>query len=132
MERAGKTIAKLKTMPGISAEELAFSAWNAAVGKRLAERAIPCALVRDRLIVTVEDAVWQKQLFHLRGAILAKLTEVMGVGLVNDLEFRIVKPSDRVERIPPRSAAALDSADSIADPVMREIYAGSKRRATKA
>ena len=37
----------------------------------------------------VEDAIWQKQLFHLRFDILAKLTEVLGSGIVTDLEFRI-------------------------------------------
>ena len=31
------------------------------------------SLVRGSLIVEVEDAVWQKQLFHLRFQILAKI-----------------------------------------------------------
>ncbi len=52
-------------------------------------------------MVEAEDAIWQKQLFHLRFDILAKLTEVLGSGIVTDLEFRIATAAPRR---PPQSA----------------------------
>src|SRR5271156_1916585 len=101
MERAGKTLAKLKLSDAISPDALAFAAWPAAVGKRIAIHACPRALVRGSLVVDAEDAIWQKQLFHLRYDILAKLTEVLGSGIVTDLEFRIATAAPRR---PPKSA----------------------------
>ena len=91
MERAGKALAKLKFSDAISPDQLAFAAWPAAVGKRIAVHACPKALVRGSLVIETDDAIWQKQLFHLRFDILAKLTEVLGGGVVTDLEFRIAR-----------------------------------------
>src|SRR5580658_4854573 len=95
MERAGKALAKLKLSDAISPDQLAFAAWPAAVGKRIALHACPLALVRGTLVVDAEDAIWQKQLFHLRFDILAKLTEVVGASIITDLEFRIAKTAPR-------------------------------------
>ena len=132
MERAGKILAKINNSDTISAEEMARAAWPATVGKRIAMKAAPKALVRGTLVVEVEDAVWQKQLFHLRRDILAKLTSVIGSGIVTDLEFRIATP-----RRPPQIAsthgemAALDEADRIADPILRVVYKQARQRAAK-
>jgi hypothetical protein len=131
MERAGKSLAKLKLSDAISPDQLAFAAWPAAVGKRIAVHACPKALVRGSLVVETDDAIWQKQLFHLRFDILAKLAEVLGGGIVTDLEFRIAKA---VTRRPPQSALSHgesvvpDDADSIADPVMRILYKQARTR----
>jgi predicted nucleic acid-binding Zn ribbon protein len=134
MERAGKALAKLKLSDAISADQLAFAAWPAAVGKRIAAHACPKALVRGSLVIEAEDAIWQKQLFHLRFHILAKLTEVLGAEIITDLEFRI---AGAVPRRPPQSAKShsetisTDDADSIEDPVMRILYKQARTRATK-
>jgi len=117
----------------MSGEELARAAWPGAVGKRIACHASPISLVRDRLVVEVEDAVWQKQLFHLRFQILRKIEELIGQAIVRDIEFRIV-PTRR----PPQSAPALDSlkkpigdeADGIKDPVLRRLYIQSRKKAS--
>jgi predicted nucleic acid-binding Zn ribbon protein len=134
MERAGKALAKLKLSDAISPDQLAFAAWPAAVGKRIAVHACPKALVRGSLVVEAEDAIWQKQLFHLRFDILAKLTEVLGSGIVSDLEFRIARVTPRR---PPQLAqshsetVSPDDADRIEDPVMRILYKQARTRATK-
>ncbi len=134
MERAGKALAKLRLSDAISPDQLAFAAWPAAVGKRIAVHACPKALVRGTLVIEAEDAVWQKQLFHLRFDILAKLVEVLGGGMVTDLEFRVARA---VERRPPQSAQSHsetvlpDDADSIEDPGMRIVYKQARRRAAK-
>src|ERR1700693_2808798 len=131
MERAGKSLAKLKLDDAISQEELARAAWPVAVGRRIAVHAAAKSVVRGRLIVEVDDAGWQKQLFHLRAQILAKLRETVDESIVNDIEFRIATP-----RRPPQPALSLnqtkppDEADGIGDPVMRILYKQARKKAS--
>ena len=67
----------------------------------------------------------------MRYDILAKLTSVIGSGIVTGLEFRIATP-----RRPPQIAqshgetASLDEADRIEDPVLRILYKQARKRAT--
>jgi hypothetical protein len=131
MERASKLIRGLK-LPGdtISAEELACAAWPEAVGKKVAAHTRAAKLVRTRLVVEVEDPVWQRQLFALTGYILRNLEKGLGAGLVDELEFRIVPR----RREPQRAAQAVpelfaDEAGGIEDPVMRSIYRAARKRA---
>jgi predicted nucleic acid-binding Zn ribbon protein len=134
MERAGKALAKLKLSDVITPDELALAAWPAAVGERIAAHAVGKALVRGCLVVEAEDAMWQKQLFQLRYAILAKITELIGSGTVTDVEFRIARSTPRR---PPQPAqthgedAFHDEADSIKDPVLRVVYKQSRRKTRK-
>jgi predicted nucleic acid-binding Zn ribbon protein len=131
MERAGKSLAKLKLSDAISQDDLARAAWPAAVGKRIAVHAAAKSLVRGSLIVEVEDGIWQKQLFYLRFQILAKLQEVVGAGVITDVEFRIATP-----RRPPQPALSLndskatDDADGISDPGMRMVYKQARKKAS--
>jgi predicted nucleic acid-binding Zn ribbon protein len=131
MERAGKSLAKLNLSDAISQDDLARAAWPAAVGRRIAAHAAAKTLVRGSLIVEVEDGIWQKQLFYLRFQILAKLQEVVGAGVITDVEFRIATP-----RRPPQPALSLnpakplDEADGISDPGMRMIYKQARKKAS--
>jgi hypothetical protein len=131
MERASKSLAKLKLSDTISQDDLARAAWPAAVGKRIAVHAAAKSLVRGSLIVEVEDGVWQKQLFFLRFQILAKLQQVLGAGVITDVEFRIAAP-----RRPPQPALSLkepgppDEADGISDPGMRIVYKQARKKAS--
>jgi predicted nucleic acid-binding Zn ribbon protein len=134
MERAGKALAKLKLSEAIATDQLAFAAWTAAVGERIARHACPKALVRGSLWVEVEDWIWQQQLFQLRFDILAKISELVGSGIVTGLEFRT---AGATPRRPPQSAkshgesASDDEADRIADPVLRIVYKQSRTKAAK-
>jgi predicted nucleic acid-binding Zn ribbon protein len=132
MERAGKSLAKLKLSDAISLEQLAVAAWTAAVGKRIASHAQATTLVRGSLIVEAEDAIWQRQLFHLRLPILAKLADVLGGGIISDIEFRLITP-----RRPPQPAQRLnepkpsmDEADQIQDSSMRLLYKQARKKAS--
>ena len=126
MERAGRSFAQLKAARTcLSAEEWARAAWPAAVGKRLALRTRVFGLVRERLVVEVEDAMWQRNLHGLRGQILAKLNELLGAEAPSDIEFRIGVP----RRPPQREERSADEADMIGDPVMARIYKISRRKA---
>lgn len=118
----------------VSHERLAVGAWKKAVGKRLADRARAIKLVRDRLVVGVDDEVWQKNLWGLRFQILKNLEAAIGPGIVASVEFRILP-----QKIEPQRAAStgrdavlqpVDEADLIADPGLRRIYRNSRRRET--
>ena len=125
MERAAKSLAKLKATGVVSADDLARAAWPVAVGKRLADRTRALRMVRSTLLVEVEDAVWQRQLHQMRGQILTRIRQVIGEGVIEDVEFRIGVP-----RRPPQMASSTrDSADSIHDPVLRLLYDRAKKKA---
>jgi predicted nucleic acid-binding Zn ribbon protein len=129
MERAGKTISRLRGMSGLPAEDLARSAWPSAVGPRIAAHAAAVALVRTKLVVEVADSVWQKQLWQLRGPILAKLGELLGAEMVTELEFRIGVPRRPPARSQEPFPGAASEADGIGDPLLRRIYIESRKKA---
>jgi hypothetical protein len=131
MERASKFIRGLG-LPGdaLSAGELVCAAWPVAVGKRVAAHTRAARLVRTKLIVEVEDQIWRRQLFTLSRQILVNLAKSVGPDLVDDLEFKVVPR----RRDPARATVAvptplLDEADTITDPVLRDIYRAARKRA---
>lgn len=132
MERASRLFGKIK-FPGesVSSEELVCAAWSAAVGKRIALHARAERLVRTKLIVGVDDQVWQRQLFTMSRIILSKLADSVGEGVVDEVEFRIA-PQRRGPQRAERSSLphADDEADRIEDPGMRRLYITSRKRET--
>jgi len=132
MERVSRLIGRLPSGgSAIEAEGLARAAWPAAVGKKIAARTRPWRMVRTRLIVEVEDQLWQRQLFALSGQIVASLARQLGPGIIEEIEFRIMPPrreSQRAETAQPAVAAA-DDADQIADPGLRRIYRNARKKA---
>ena len=131
MERASKLIRGLR-LPSdtFSPTEIACAAWPAAVGKKIAAHTRAANLVRTRLVIEVEDAVWQRQLFALSPHILRNLDRTVGPGIVDDLEFRIVprkRDAQRAQTAVPSQPP--DEAERIADPVLRSLYRLSRKRA---
>ena len=115
----------------MSVEQLACAAWADAVGRKIAAHTTPLRMVRERLIVEVEDDVWRYQLFALRHQILRRLTEQIGPGIVEDLEFRVA-PARRGPQRAEASTSELepqDEADRIADPVLRRLYKSARMKA---
>ena len=133
MERAGRTLARLKLSDKISSEELACAAWPVAIGPRIASHATAIGLVRGNLVVECDDSVWQRHLFHLKPQILRKIYEVLDTSTVTDVEFRVAGPRRRPPQIADTRVTAIpgqtDEADSIADAGLRIIYRQSKKRA---
>jgi hypothetical protein len=131
MERASKAIRRLRLSgEPVDEAQVACAAWAVSVGRKIAGHTRAARLVRTRLVVEVEDAIWQRQLFTLTPQILGKLEQGLGRGVVEQVEFRIVPP----RREPQRAAAAMpalaaDEASEIADPVLRSIYRASRKRA---
>lgn len=133
MERAGRVLGSIGlSRRGVSDEQIAIAAWPVAVGKKIAGRTTAVRMVRDRLIVEVEDHVWQRQLFVLRDQILRGMEKATGRRLVEQLEFRVAVPKRPAARSEVRTAevAAADDADGIRDPFLRDIYKAARRRAT--
>jgi len=134
MERASKLIRQLSLSGDIiTPEQMALAVWPEAVGKRIASHTRAAKLVRTRLVVEVEDITWQRQLFALTPFIVRNLAKSLGPGLVDDLEFRVMprrRDAIRAQRstndVPPLFA---DDADAIADPVMRDLYKLSRKKA---
>ena|SRR5579859_1147836 len=131
MERASRLMGQLKfPNDSVSGEQLVCAAWSATVGARIARHARAERLVRTKLIVGVDDSVWQRHLFGMSQMILSKLTENLGEGLVVDqLEFRVAAPRrgpQRAERS--TSAIPLDEADGIEDADLRRLYITSRKK----
>lgn len=126
MQRAARVIGKLRVADD---ESLARAAWPAAVGKRIADRSVVASLTGTRLIIQVEDSVWQSQLYAMREQILARIEQTAGRRLAQSLEFRVAIPRPKAQR---DQAFALnsDDADLIASPGLRNIYKASRRKAT--
>jgi hypothetical protein len=135
MERASKLIRGLRLSGEvITPEQLASAAWPEAVGKKIASHTRAAKLVRSRLVVEVEDAMWQRQLFTLTRHILGNLERTLGRGAIEDIEFRIVprrREPELARTATPAATGALfaDDADAIGDPVLRELYKLSRKRA---
>ena len=137
MERAAKLIKKSTNSRDLfTDDDFARAIWPAAVGKAIAARTARVKLVRATLVVEVEDAIWQKQLFPLTRQIVERIAKVTGSDVIRDLEFRVAVPRrqaaraqapDSVEKL---AAAVDDEADAIQDPVLKKIYRLSRKRAT--
>ena len=132
MERASKLIRNLDfPRDTITVDELACAAWPQAVGKRIASHTRAAKMVRASLIVEVEDATWQRQLFSLKPFIIRNLAKIVGSGMIEETEFRIVprrrEPERAVQAVP--GGLFADDADAIADPVLRGIYKTARTKA---
>jgi predicted nucleic acid-binding Zn ribbon protein len=133
MDQASRIIAQWRGVSDvISAEQIACAAWKNAVGKRVAAHTRALKLVRDTLVVEVEDELWQRNLWKLRYQVLKNLEKAIGSEIVADLEFRVMPPRREPQRdTGERSALAPpDEADLIGDPVLRRIYRNARWRAT--
>jgi hypothetical protein len=132
MDQAGRIIAGMKGVAAVtSPERIACGAWKRAVGKRLAVRTRALKLVRDRLVVEVEDEIWRESLWKLRFQILRNIEKEIGTEIVADLQFVVAPPRREAQReSSPQPATPMnpDESDAIADPGLRRVYRNSRRR----
>ncbi len=130
MERAARLIKNKKlSRELVNDEDIARAVWPTAVGKTIASHTSRLKLVRHNLVVEVEDAIWQRQLYGLSRQIIARIQKLTGSEVVRDIEFRIGIPRREAQRAEIRSSPAADDAESIQDPIMRRIYLQSKKQA---
>ena len=92
MDSLTKTLPALLKASG-APEEVAEAAcvamWREAVGEGLSSHARPVRLRDQKLVVAVEDALWKKQLEHMRGQLLFRLNSVLGQSVVTSIDLRI-------------------------------------------
>jgi len=134
MERAARVIKNKKVSREIVGDEdIVQAVWRVAVGKTIADHTSRLRLVRNNLVVEVEDAIWQRQLYVLGRQIVARIQKLTGSNAVQEIEFRIGVPRRQPERAetrqPERFEVPPDEADAIQDPVMRRVYRMSKKKA---
>lgn len=107
--------------------------WPAAVGNAIARHTVRLKVVRSTLVVEMEDAIWQKQLFPLSGQIVARVQKLLGNTEIDHVEFRtgvMKRPMQRQEVPTVSDRAAHDEAEAILDPVLKKVYRNSRKRAT--
>jgi predicted nucleic acid-binding Zn ribbon protein len=130
MERASRLLGKIRIpRETYCAEELARAAWPAAVGKKIAAHTHAAKMVRNSLIVEVEDEVWRMQLWALRGQILSNVARQIGAGVVETIEFRVVPRRMEPQRALVAAGRSEDEADRINDPGLRRIYRAARTKA---
>ncbi len=125
MERAGRLLGKLKLSANVADPETRIrAAWAVAAGPKIARRTRATNLVRDSLVVEVEDFVWQQQLSRLEHFLIRNLAKELGEFVVKKIDFR---PMPR-RREPQRAESARPSEENIQDPVLDLVYRQSKKR----
>jgi hypothetical protein len=133
MERASKLIRGLRLSGEIiTPEQIALAVWPEAVGPKIAEHTRAAKLVRTHLIIEVEDVTWQRQLYALAPFIVKNLARGLGDGMVEHVEFRVVprrRDADRARNAVPPTGGLFDDSEGIADPVMRDLYRLSRKKA---
>lgn len=136
MERAARVLNSSKITDKIlAADEIARAVWPLAVGKVIAAHTAHMRMVRTTLIVEVEDATWQKQLFALSRQILERLRKATGSDAIADIEFRVGTPRREPRRADEsrsplfQTIDASDDADQIQDAVLKKVYRLSRKKA---
>src|SRR5712664_3758833 len=71
------------------AEIAAKLAWTRAAGDGLRRHAIPFRLFRKTLVVSVADAIWQKQMQSMSAELVSRINKLLGREIIEDIEFRI-------------------------------------------
>lgn len=126
------TIAGSDANSVVTTERIALACWKKAVGKRLAEKTRAFKLVRNSLVVEVEDEIWRSQLWSLRHHILRNVHKEIGPDIVKELEFRVMpprrQPQRETEKAMPLFDGMPDDAETIADPSLRRIYRQARQR----
>ena len=115
------------------AEIAAKLAWTRAAGDGLRRHAIPFRLYRKTLVVSVADAIWQKQMQSMNAELVSRINKLLGREVVDDIEFRIdparveqVRTNSQPRQDPrargPIPVELISAASEIADEDLRERF----------
>lgn len=108
-------------------------AWARAAGSGLRRQAVPQRLEQGVFIVSVADAIWQKQLQSMSAELIFRLNNLLGQRTVNEIIFRInpsavaqaqTQGEESSPKVPPAQAPTelLFAAGSIADQELRARF----------
>ncbi len=137
MDQASRILAQWTEVSDVTSHErIACAAWKRAVGPKIALRTRALKLVRNTLVVEVDDETWRKHLWGLRYQILRNLEKALGPEIITTVELRVMPPRfgpQREARLAEEGSALegpLDEAEGIVDPGLRRIYKAARRRET--
>ena len=123
MEQASLFIANMTGLRDSCEQgDIVCAAWKRTVGKVIASHTRAEKLVRDKLVVEVEDWLWLRNLMGMSQQIVTRLEKAIGPGIVKDLEFRVARRGPQTAQASTRSFESHDEADGISDPGLRRIY----------
>ncbi len=113
-------------------EVAARIAWTRAAGPGLRRHAAPFRLYRKTLVVSVADAIWQRQLHAMNSELIFRINKLLRRDLVDTIEFRIdpkaLKTQESIagrvkgEASQPLPPALASAAEEITDPDLRERF----------
>ena len=63
--------------------------WTQIIGEHIGSHTYPGALRKGKLFLFAENSVWLQQLLFLKTELLAKITEVVGQNVINDIILRV-------------------------------------------
>jgi len=117
------------------AEIAAKLAWSRAAGDGLRRHAIPFRLYRKTLVVSVADAIWQRQMNSMSAELIARINKLLGREAVDAIEFRIdpaaveqvrndfqPQESEHNKVLQPIPEELISAASEIADEDLRERF----------
>lgn len=108
-------------------------AWSRAVGTALRRHAVPFRFHGRTLVISVADAIWQKQLQSMGTELIFRLNNILGQTTVDELSFRINPaavsqaqsiPEEELPKVRPPAAPdeLLFAAGTIADGELRARF----------
>lgn len=117
------------------AEIAAKIAWSRAAGDGLRRHAIPFRLYRTTLVVSVADAIWQRQMQSMSAELVSRINRLLDRKVVETIEFRIdpatvekvrataqPRQDERHKVLKPAPDELISAAGEIADPDLRERF----------
>ena len=135
MDELTKLLPMVLRAAGSSSEVLeaaAIAAWKYATGEGLRNHAAATKLQDKTLIIEVRDAIWQRQLWDMRGQLLFRVNSILGERLINSIELRVNPKAVFVEPSKKRDAAEVldnevplelwSAASSIEDKQLRQKF----------
>lgn len=106
-------------------ETAAKIAWTRAAGPGLRTNAIPFRLYQKTLIVSVADAIWQRQMQTMGAELVFRINRLLGRDVVDFIEFRIDPAT--VDRARAVNSPAKESSPSEARPVPAELVLAASK-----
>jgi len=105
------------------AEIAAKLAWTRAAGDGLRRHAIPFRLFRKTLVVSVADAIWQKQMQSMSAELVSRINKLLGREIIEDIEFRIDPVT--VEQVRTSSPPRHDPRAKVRGPIPEELVSAA-------
>jgi len=128
-----RLLPKLLRASGANPELAVKLAWARAAGEGLRRHAIPFRLNERTLIVSVADAVWQKQLQSMAGELVFRVNRLLAQDAVDFIDFRVnpavvkqarnIPEQQKLIKSPaPAPAEIVAAADAISDQDLKKRF----------